>query len=197
VAAPSPVYVAEAPVAAPAVAQAAGEAATVVVQLPADARMWVDGQQADLTSGTRSFQTPALDRGRDYAYTIRAEATRDGQAVSQSQRVVVRAGQVSRVNFGDLTAAARATPAANAPAHVTVRLPEKARLFVDGVAYPRQSTAATFDTPALEPGRTYFYTFRVEVPGDGEARSESRRVEVAAGKQVQVDFRAPATVASR
>jgi uncharacterized protein (TIGR03000 family) len=194
VAAPAPVYVAAAPAAAPAVAQATGDPATVVVQLPADARMWVDGQQADLTSGTRSFQTPALDRGRDYAYTIRAEATRDGQAVSQSQRVVVRAGQVSRVDFGDMKAAVRANPAA-APAHVTVRLPENARLFVDGVAYPRQSTAATFDTPALEPGRTYFYTFRVEVPA--EPRSESRRVEVAAGKQVQIDFRTPTTVASR
>jgi uncharacterized protein (TIGR03000 family) len=189
--------VAAAPAAAPAVVQASGEAATVVVQVPADARMWVDGQAADLTSATRTFQTPALEKGRDYSYTIRAEATRDGQVVSQSQRVVVRAGQVSRVDFGDLSATARATPAAAAPAHVTVRLPENGRLFVDGVAYPRRSTAPTFDTPALEPGRSYFYTFRVEVPDAGETRSESRRIEVRAGKQVDVDFRTPTTVASR
>jgi uncharacterized protein (TIGR03000 family) len=179
------------------VAQSTGEPATVVVQLPADARMWVDGVPGDLTSGTRSFQTPALDRGRDYSYTIRAEATRDGRAMSQSQRVVVRAGQVTRVDFGDLTAAARVAPAATAPAHVTVHLPENARLFVDEVAYPAQSTTPTFDTPALQPGRSYYYTFRVEMAGAAPARSDSRRVEVAAGKQVDVDFRAVNRVASR
>jgi uncharacterized protein (TIGR03000 family) len=160
--------------------------------------MWVDGKAADLTSGTRSFQTSALDRGRDYYYTIRAEATRDGQPVSQSQRVVVRAGQVSRVDFGDLSAAARVSPAAaTAPAHVTVRLPENARLFVDNVAYPQTTATPTFDTPGLEPGRTYFYTLRVEVPRDGQTRSDRRRVEVQAGKQVEVDFSDLTRVASR
>jgi uncharacterized protein (TIGR03000 family) len=194
----APVYVAAAPTVVPAVAQSAGDQATVVVQLPADARMWVDGQAADLTSATRSFQTPALDKGRDYYYTVRAEATRDGKVLSQSQRITVRAGQVSRVDFGDLTAAARVTPAAaSAPAHVTVRLPENARLFVDDVAYPEKSVTPKFDTPALQPGRTYFYTFRVEAAADGRTRSDSRRVEVKAGKQVEVDFRNLARVASR
>jgi uncharacterized protein (TIGR03000 family) len=183
------VYVAAAPApAATAVAKAADNQATVVVQLPPDARMWVDGKPADLTSATRSFVTPALESGRDYYYTIKAEASRSGLA--QTARVIVRAGQFSRVDFGDLTSVARLTTDGPAPAHVTVRLPENVRLYVDDVLAPQTS----FDTPKLEPGRTYYYTLRAESRNGG--RADSRRVEFQAGKQVEVDFTA-ATVASR
>jgi uncharacterized protein (TIGR03000 family) len=183
------VAAAPAPVA-PAVARAADSQATVVVQLPADARMWVDGKLADLSSASRSFRTPALEMDRDYYYTIRAETRANGQTLAQTARVIVRAGQMSRVDFGDLTGVARVTTEGPAPAHVTVRLPADARLFVDDVLAPQTS----FDTPKLAAGRTFYYTLRVE-PRDG-GRSDSRRVELQAGKQVEVDFTA-ATVASR
>lgn len=192
-------YVAAAPTALPAATAVAPAAdrATVVVQLPADARLWVDGRQADLTSATRSFQTPALEKDRDYFYTVQADATRDGVMRSQSARVLVRAGEVSRVDFGDLRGGARVTPdAAAAPAHVTVRLPENARLFVDDVPAPRTARGG-FDTPRLDPGKTYYYTLRAETTRDGKTRSESRRVELQAGRQVEVDFTDLAAVASR
>jgi uncharacterized protein (TIGR03000 family) len=179
-------------------AEAADNQGTVIVQLPADARMWVDGQAADLTSARRSFITPALEKDRDYFYTIKAEATRDGVVRSQSARVLVRAGRVSRADFGDLTGTTRvSSEGAPAPAHVTVRVPENARLFVDDVVAPGTSATHTFDTPKLEPGRTYYYTLRAETTRDGRSRSARRRVEVQAGERVEVDFRDLPTVATR
>jgi uncharacterized protein (TIGR03000 family) len=177
-------------------AAAAADQATVIVQLPADARLYVDGQKADLTSAKRSFVTPSLEPGRDYYYTIKAEADRDGSTVSRSRRVIIRAGQVARVDFGDLTGPA-VTDADAAPAHITVRLPENSRLFVDDVACPQKSRTPSFDTPKLDAGKTYVYTLRVDVEKDGETRSLSRRVELRAGKQVRVDFTNPSSVASR
>jgi uncharacterized protein (TIGR03000 family) len=76
---------------------------TVVVNLPADAKMYVDGQQANLSSPIRSFTTPQLQPGRDYFYNIKAVAYRNGETRVQSARVVVRAGQTARVQFGDLS----------------------------------------------------------------------------------------------
>lgn len=82
--------------------------AQLVVKLPREARLFVDNVACPLTSSTRSFKTPALEPGRKYFYTIRAEMVRDGQTISQSQRVIVAAGQNVNVNFGNLMAAGTA-----------------------------------------------------------------------------------------
>ena len=179
-------------------ATAAANQATVIVHLPVEARLFVDGRFADLTSSTRLFITPPLEMDRDYFYTIRVEAERNGETISRSQRVQVRASQVSRVDFGDLASPARTVyEAAAAPAHVTVRLPESARLFVDGVACPLTTGQRSFDTPALEPGKAYYYTLRVELVQGGQTRTDSRRLDLQAGKQVHVDFRDLETIAGR
>jgi uncharacterized protein (TIGR03000 family) len=193
-------HVAAAPSALPAttaLAPAAADRGTVVVQLPAEARLLVDGQQADLTSATRSFRTPVLEKGRDYYYTLTAEATLEGVVRTQTARVIVRAGDVSRVDFGDLRSTAQVSPdPAAAAAHVTVRLPENARLYVNEVPAP-QTARRGFDTPRLDPGKTYYYTLRAETSRDGNTRSESRRVELRAGQQVEVDFTELSAVATR
>jgi len=80
--------------------------ATVVVNLPTDAKMSIDSYVSDLTSGTRTFVTPELIPEQDYYYTITAEVVRDGRTLQESQRVFVRAGRTSRVTFGDMSEAA-------------------------------------------------------------------------------------------
>lgn len=79
--------------------------ARVVVKLPSDARLYVDNVLCNLTSGTRAFNTPALQPGRKYYYTLRTEMNRDGRTVNQSQRVIVTAGQRVNVNFAEQAAA--------------------------------------------------------------------------------------------
>lgn len=167
--------------------------------MPADAQLYVDGQRTNLTSTTRTFTTPQLQLGRDYYYTVMAEAVRDGRTATESKRVVVRAGYQSRVTFADLTAPAVQAKETSAPARITVRLPADARLFVNGEACTLTSTTRSFETPRLEAGKDYAYTFKAEVVRDGRTRSEDRRVVFQAGKQVTVDFGnlAPASVASR
>jgi uncharacterized protein (TIGR03000 family) len=83
--------------------------ATVVVELPADAKMMIDAYESDLTSSSRTFVTPDLTPDRDYYYIIKAEVIRDGRRVSQSQKIFVRAGRTTRVEFGEMaeTAARR------------------------------------------------------------------------------------------
>jgi uncharacterized protein (TIGR03000 family) len=83
---------------------AAPAPAHVVVKLPESARLFVDDQPCPLTSATRSFDTPALEPGRMYYYTLRAEVTRDGRPVTDSKRVTLRAGEESVVEFGDMGA---------------------------------------------------------------------------------------------
>jgi uncharacterized protein (TIGR03000 family) len=72
---------------------------TIVVTLPANAKLTIDGYVSQQTSNQRVLVTPPIQRGQDLTYTLVAETTENGQVVSQSQQVTVRAGQQAPVNF--------------------------------------------------------------------------------------------------
>jgi uncharacterized protein (TIGR03000 family) len=71
--------------------------ATIVVSLPAEAKLFVDDKPTVSTSAVRTFASPVLQLGKDFEYTLRAELVRDGQKLVSSKTVLVRAGQESRV----------------------------------------------------------------------------------------------------
>lgn len=72
---------------------------TVSITLPADARLLFNGTPAEGTGTTRSFRTPALVRGQEYAYDLTAEVTRDGAVRTVTERVIVRAGETTNVTL--------------------------------------------------------------------------------------------------
>jgi uncharacterized protein (TIGR03000 family) len=73
--------------------------ARLIVEVPADARLYIDGQQMKTTSATRSFTTPTLEPGQLYYYEVKAEVIRDGKPVTQTKRVIIKAGEVARTRF--------------------------------------------------------------------------------------------------
>lgn len=82
--------------------------AKVIVNMPADAKLMVEGKTVKTGEGQREFITPQLEPGSNYRYTIKAEVVRNNQVVSQSREVRVRAGETTRVSF-DLPAEGVAT----------------------------------------------------------------------------------------
>lgn len=71
--------------------------ARLVVHLPADANLTVDGEATRATSDTRTFVTPPLEPGKTYHYRLKATITRNGEKETASQTVIVHAGQTSPV----------------------------------------------------------------------------------------------------
>ena len=76
-----------------------GNEATIVVRLPAQATLTIDGQQTQQRSDTRTFTSPPLEPGKVYTYTLRAEMDRDGHTVRDTKTIDVRAGQRSEVTI--------------------------------------------------------------------------------------------------
>jgi uncharacterized protein (TIGR03000 family) len=72
---------------------------TLVVSLPADARLTINGTATQSTGATRRFITPALAPNSEYYYLIRAEFTQDQRNVEQTRRVTFRPGQEVQVTF--------------------------------------------------------------------------------------------------
>jgi len=86
--------------------------ARLTINVPADARVFIDEQPTTTTSGQRTFATPSLEKGYRYSYTVRAEVVRNGAVFTGTQRVSFGAGDQVRVNFSEreMTSTAVAQP---------------------------------------------------------------------------------------
>jgi uncharacterized protein (TIGR03000 family) len=86
---------------------APADRAVLAVQVPADATVWVQGAATKQTGTERTFVSPPLKPGQDYAYTIKAQWKAGDKTVEQSQDVTVRAGERSGLLFlaGDVAKA--------------------------------------------------------------------------------------------
>jgi uncharacterized protein (TIGR03000 family) len=152
----------------------------VVVRMPADAKLFADGQATVQGGAERVFLTPELTAVRDYQYTLTVEHPAGGEP--QTKQVVVRAGHRTVVEFSTTAAAEKVTSA------VTVALPSRAKLFVDGVATSASAGTTTFRTPELVKGKAYGYEFRAEIEKDGKTEILSRQVNFKGGEPVTVNF---------
>lgn len=76
--------------------------ATLVVEVPADAKLFIDDQPMKTTSAKRTFQTPPLQPGQQYYYMVRVEVVRDGEVKTETRRVIIRPGEEARAAFPNL-----------------------------------------------------------------------------------------------
>jgi uncharacterized protein (TIGR03000 family) len=89
------------------------------------------------------------------------------------------------------TAPATAPAQSAAPAHLEVRVPAEAEVWIDGVKTSQNGATRKFVSPDLPPGREYAYEVRVAWRDQGRETTETRRVTFRAGDKVDVDFTNP------
>jgi uncharacterized protein (TIGR03000 family) len=73
-------------------------------------------------------------------------------------------------------------------ARITLFVPEDARVFINNEPTPNTSGVRSFYTPSLRSGVRNFYVVRMEVERNGQTFTENRRVDVAPGQNVNVNF---------
>lgn len=71
-----------------------GSPAVLMAHLPVDATIWFDDQPTKQSGDLRWFDTAPLEPGYGYYYTVRAVWFEDGKWVSQSEKVVMSAGDM-------------------------------------------------------------------------------------------------------
>ncbi len=81
--------------------------ANIRFQLPAEAKLFVDGKPAAGSGAERAFYTPPLAVGQKFFYDVKAEITVDGKLVVEEKRVIVEAGANLTETFPKLVAAAK------------------------------------------------------------------------------------------
>lgn len=87
--------------------------AKVRIELPADAKLYVDGVLMKTGSDVRNFQTPELEPGKTYIYELRAELVRNDQKFTDTQQLVIRPGEHFSASFAGLEQRAAAAVGAS------------------------------------------------------------------------------------
>ncbi len=80
--------------------------ATIVVSLPADAKLTIDGEATTSTSAQRVFVSPNLPVGKEFHYMLKAEIMVKGKPVVVTESVAVKAGEESRITLSAPTGVA-------------------------------------------------------------------------------------------
>ena len=88
-----------------------------------------------------------------------------------------------------VSSAPAAPPPAQTPCfRLHVRVPDGARVFVDGTASTQSGPLRTFASPLLNADEIYTYEVRAEWDEQGKAKAETRHVTGKPGKPIVVDF---------
>src|SRR5262245_34210053 len=81
-----------------------GTSARLSIEVPDGAKLFIDDQLMKSNTALRQFVTPRLEGGRSYYYEVRVEATVNGKPASETQKIIVRAGDDIRATFTNLGA---------------------------------------------------------------------------------------------
>jgi len=82
--------------------------ASLSIELPAAAKLYVDGHLIEGGGESRQFHTPELPRGQAFFYEVKAVVEVNGKSEVEEKRVVVKAGESLRESFPRLIASVKA-----------------------------------------------------------------------------------------
>lgn len=157
-------------------------AALLTVDVPAEAKVYVNDRATTSTGEHRSYVSRNLSLGMEYTYTVRAEVTRNGQNIEQTQVIDLRAGGNEHLVFD--------FPAAQSPeTSLTVIVPASAKVYLGGVETSATGTQRVFSTTSLAAGKQWTnYTVVVEFERDGKTVKQDRTITLKSGEKKELTF---------
>lgn len=85
----------------PLAAESASASATITIHTPEGASVWVQGEGLAGTSTQFFYTTPRLRPNQLFSYEVRAMWSQDGQPVTDSQTVILQAGERHVIGFDE------------------------------------------------------------------------------------------------
>jgi uncharacterized protein (TIGR03000 family) len=168
------------------------DGALLIVQVPADAKVFVNGDRTSSTGEVRRFLSRGLEQGRSYEFVVRMSSEQGGAASEQTRVVTVTAGGQSNVSF-----AASAAKPVEPTTSLTLRVPSDARVYLAGNPTSSSGEVRQFETSTLKAGQEWKnYEVRVVTVVDGREREISKVINLSAGDRVELTLNPAGQLAS-
>ena len=157
------------------------QTATLELNLPADAIVYLMGQEMHQRGSSRTWNVPLPSAHGTYRYDVKVELS--GNSLSRS--ITLTAGSTTQLavanNAGHL--AFEPTQPADQFARLIINVPEDATVKLQGVAMKQRGSLRSWRIPVSE-DREYGYKVQVSV----DNQSLTREIKVAAGKTTSLEF---------
>jgi uncharacterized protein (TIGR03000 family) len=185
------------PGAATALNQPQPDVASMVLNVPAGAEVFVNGDATTSKGATRTFFSRGLLDGEQYKYEVRIKGELDGQPLAETKTVYLTGGTRSWLEFDAAPAVESSVTAVSftkAPTVETVlrlHLPSDATATVGGNTSEQQGSLRTFRTSKLAPGESWSdYRIVAEVERDGRRLVAEKTLTLTGGeiRDVYLDF---------
>jgi len=151
----------------------------LVVQVPADATIFVNGSKTSSQGNVRRYLSRGLVSGQKYEFVVRMSQA-DGQEATKV--VSLAAGERSTISFTTAAEAAVKTS-------VTLRVPADAKVWLAGNATASSGELRQFETTSLPAGSQWKqYEIKVATVVDGRERAVSKVIDLSAGDRVELEL---------
>ena len=153
----------------------------IVIDVPADAEIFVNGTKTSSQGARRRFLSRGLDAGKAYEFVVRMAVERNGKTEETTKVVTLTAGERSSLSF-----AVEAAPAV-ATTSLTLTVPTDAKVWLAGNPTASAGEVRHFETATLAAGQVWRgYEIKVTTVVDGREETVSKVIYLAAGDQVEL-----------
>ena len=162
----------------------------LLVNVPADAKVFVNGKATASTGTERQYLSRGLVRGAAYNYEVKVEMIRDGQPITITKTAKLTAGGNAQLAF-DETADVQENIASTEPltTKLVVNVPADAKVFLAGNQTKQVGEVREFTTNKLAAGDGWNdYTVRAEIEQDGQTLVKEQLVSIQAGESKEISF---------
>lgn len=160
--------------------------AILSLEVPRDARVYINDKLTQTEGTRRSYASRNLTRGQEYRYRVKVVSDIDGKEVTKSRVITMRGGESNVVAFNFKPIVTR----------VVVRVPEDAKVIIDGKETSTKGSYRAFSTEKLKSGNWEDYSVEVSVVRDGKTLTRKEKFDLSAGEFRYFDFdfdKAPAS----
>ncbi len=163
------------------------DAGYLLVSVPADARVFVNGRATTSTGDERQYVSRGLENGQRYSYEVRAEVVRDGKTVTETQTAQLTAGSQSSLTFKLAAPTATASSAKPPRTALKVNVPADAKVYLSGKETTSTGTSREFSTTNLNEGASWD-NYTVRVVSNGETKEETISLKAGEIRELTFDF---------
>lgn len=167
-----------------------GSSAMIVVNVPEDAEVYVNGYRTTSRGATRQFLSTGLKPGQNYVYEVRAVTTEGDKQLGATKVVRLTAGRRQELSFGELAEEPSTT--------LTLQVPADAKVELAGFQTKMTGQRRTFATANLQPGQSWDnYQIRVTYSQNGAVVTKEHSLKIRGGKSHFLSFDADSQLAAK
>ncbi len=163
------------------------DAGYLLVSVPADAKVFVNGRSTSSTGAERQYVSRGLENGQRYSYEVRAEVVRDGKTVSETKVAQLSGGSQTSVSFtfsGTPQTASSSKPPRTA---LKVNVPSDAKVYLSGKETSSTGPVREFSTTSLPEGSSWD-NYVVRAVSQGETKEQTVSIKAGETRELTFDF---------